>query len=163
MRIIGIDPGFATTGFAILDVGKNAGKNSANGKKLIAYGTIKTQKTADFPARLKEIFDDLNAILLKYKPNVCSIEQLFFSKNITTGINVSHARGVILMALYNHGIPIHEITPSAMKKNLTGDGNADKKGIQKMVMMELHLKEVPKPDDAADAVSLALCLASTLR
>ncbi|MFA5855441.1 MAG: crossover junction endodeoxyribonuclease RuvC [Candidatus Gracilibacteria bacterium] len=156
MRIIGLDPGFATTGFAILDVNKTC-------KKLISYGTIKTSKTADFPARLKEIFDDLNVILLKYKPETCSIEQLFFSKNITTGINVSHARGVILMALYNNKVPIHEITPSAMKKNLTGDGKADKRAIQKMVMMELRLKTIPKPDDAADAVSLALCLASTLR
>jgi len=91
------------------------------------------------------------------------VEQLFFSKNVTTGIQVSHARGVIVMALHEHGVEVYEYSPSAMKRALTGDGRADKKAIQKMVMLELDLKDIPKPDDAADAVSLALTLAATLR
>ena len=156
MRILGLDPGFATTGFAILDV---------NGpeKKLITTGVIKTAAGLPFPKRLKELYEDMRAILIEYKPKVCSIEQIFFSKNITTGINVSHARGVLLLALQEFGVELHEYSPSAMKRALTGNVRADKKAIQKMVKLELKLKNIPKPDDAADAVSLALTLAATLR
>lgn len=156
MRILGIDPGLATTGFAILDV-------EGHQKKLIAVGVIRTPAKLELGERLQEIYKDMHAILTQYKPKVCSIEQVFFSKNVTTGIQVSHARGVIVMALHDHGIPLHEYSPSAMKRALTGDGRADKKAIQKMVMLELNLKSAPKPDDAADAVSLALTLAATLR
>ena len=156
MRIIGIDPGLATVGFAVLDVQKNK-------KKLVTYGVIKTRKETPFGERLNEIHKDLKSILSKYKPEICSIEQLFFSKNVTTGIQVAHARGVILLALQEWGIKIEEVTPSALKSGITGNGDADKKAMQKMVMMELNLKEPPKPDDAADAVSLALYSASTLR
>ena len=156
MRILGIDPGLATTGFAILEL--------ENGqKKLLNCGVIKTSKDLRLSERLLEIEKDLNAILAQYKPDRCSIEQLFFSKNVTTGIAVSHARGALLMALETHHVPIHEMSPSAMKLALTGNGRADKKSIQRMVQLELGLKEVPKPDDAADAVSLALSLACTLR
>lgn len=156
MRILGIDPGLATTGFAILDV-------EGHQKKLIAVGVIRTPAKLELGERLQEIYKDMHAILAQYKPKVCSIEQLFFSKNVTTGIQVSHARGVIVMALHDYGVPLHEYSPSAMKRALTGDGRADKKAIQKMVMLELKLKSAPKPDDAADAVSLALTLAATLR
>lgn len=156
MRILGIDPGLATSGFAILDV-------EGHQKKLIAVGVIRTPAKLELGERLQEIYKDMHAILTQYKPKVCSIEQVFFSKNVTTGIQVSHARGVIVMALHDHGIPLHEYSPSAMKRALTGDGRADKKAIQKMVMLELNLKSAPKPDDAADAVSLALTLAATLR
>lgn len=156
MRILGIDPGLATTGFAILDV-------EGHQKKLIAVGVIRTPAKLELGERLQEIYKDMHAILAEYKPKVCSIEQLFFSKNVTTGIQVSHARGVIVMALHDHGVSLYEYSPSAMKRALTGDGRADKKAIQKMVMLELKLKSAPKPDDAADAVSLALTLAATLR
>ncbi len=156
MRILGIDPGLATTGFAVLDV-------NGSQKKLITVGVIKTPAKLELGQRLQELYKDMNELLIEYKPKACSIEQIFFSKNVTTGIQVSHARGVIVMALYEHGVPLHEYSPSAMKKALTGDGRADKKAIQKMVKLELKLKDVPKPDDAADAVSLALTLAATLR
>ncbi len=156
MRILGIDPGLATTGFAVLDV-------DGHQKRLVTVGVIRTAAKTPLGQRLKEIHSDINELLVEYKPKVCSIEQLFFSKNVTTGIQVSHARGVIIMALFEHGVEVYEYTPSAMKRALTGDGRADKKAIQKMVKLELNLTDVPKPDDAADAVSLALTLAATLR
>lgn len=156
MRILGLDPGLATTGFAILDL--NNGQ-----KKLINCGIIKTSAKLRLAERLIEIQKDLNLILEQYHPEICCIEQLFFSKNVSTGIAVAHARGAILMALETHQVPFREMTPSAMKRALTGDGRADKKSIQKMVQLELGLKEAPRPDDAADAVSLALSLACTLR
>ena len=156
MRILGLDPGLATTGFAVLDLEK--GK-----KKLVAMGVLRTPPKLLLGERLNEIYKDLHEILEEYKPKICSIEQIFFSKNVTTGIQVSHARGVILLALEERGIPIVEFSPSAMKSALTGDGKADKKIIQKMVMLELGLSSPPQPDDASDAVSLALSLASTVR
>lgn len=156
MRILGIDPGLATTGFAVLDFDKTQ-------KKLITVGVIRTPAKMIFSQRLSEIFDDISELVREYKPNACAIEQLFFSKNVTTGIQVSHARGVILLALEKGNVPIHEYTPSEMKRLLTGDGSADKKSILKMVMLDLGLKTPPHPDDAADAVSLALCLSCTLR
>jgi crossover junction endodeoxyribonuclease RuvC len=156
MRILGIDPGYGIIGFAILDV-------DGRKKTLSDCGVIRTPKNLDFPARLKEIHKDMQALLREYKPDTCSIEQVFFSKNVTTGIKVSQAVGVILLALHEAAIPIHEFSPSAMKAALTGDGRANKAAIQKMVKLELGLSSLPKPDDAADAVSLALTLASQLR
>ncbi len=155
MRILGIDPGYAIVGFAVLD-------KSGHEKSLIQVGVIRTDKDLPFAERLKEIFDDLTALLAEYKPDICSVEQIFFSKNVTTGIQVAQARGVILLALQNAGVEIREYSPSAMKLALTGDGKAHKAAIQKMVKLELGLAELPKPDDAADAVSLALTLASEL-
>lgn len=156
MKIIGIDPGLATIGFAILEV-------NGEQKQLLEYGVIRTSKDSPKPQRLKEIHEDISSIISMHKPNLCSIEQLFFSKNITTGIQVAEARGILLLALFEHNLEIHEFTPSAMKKALTGNGQADKQMVQKMVKMELNLDEIPKPDDAADAVSLALALAAELR
>lgn len=156
MRILGIDPGFATIGFAILD-------HEGGQKTLIDVGVISTEAGLDFAQRLKEIYDDLNELIKEYQPDICSIEQIFYSKNVTTGIQVSHARGVILLALQENGIPLEEYSPSALKLALTGDGSADKKAMQKMVMLELGLNAPPKPDDAADALALALSLANELR
>lgn len=156
MRILGLDPGLATSGYAILDV--NAGQ-----KRLVTCGVLRTPPKTPLGKRLLELHQDLQKILQEFHPDVCSIEQIFFSKNVTTGIQVSQARGVMLLALEQALIPIHEWSPSAMKRALTGDGGADKRSIQKMVMMELKLASPPQPDDAADAVSLALSLASILR
>ncbi len=156
MRIIGIDPGLAIIGFAILDINNEQ-------KQLTEVGIIRTHKDLTTPQRLAEIHKDMQALLREYKPDLCAIEQIFFSKNVTTGINVSQARGVILLALEEAKIEIHEYNPKSMKLSLTGDGNADKQSIQKMVMLELNLDAPPKPDDAADAVSLALTLCSELR
>ena len=156
MRILRIDPGLATTGFAVLEVQNRT-------KKLLITGVISTAKNLNLSERLKEIYEDVQALIKEYKPNTCAIEQIFFSKNITTGIQVSHARGVVLLALEQASVPYQEFSPSAMKRLLTGNGSADKKSIQKMLCLELNLKTIPKPDDAADALSLALCLSSTLR
>ena len=156
MRILGIDPGLAIVGFAILD-------KDGNQKTLIEAGVIRTHKDLPNSARLKEIYTDMQAIIREYKPDTCAIEQIFFSKNVSTGIQVSQARGVILLALEQASLEIHEFNPKSMKLSLTGDGNADKKAIEKMVMIELKLSEPPKPDDAADAVSLVLTLCSELR
>ena len=156
MRILGIDPGLAATGFAVLEVQNRT-------KKLLITGVISTAKNLNLSERLKEIYEDVQALIKEYKPNTCAIEQIFFSKNITTGIQVSHARGVVLLALEQASVPYQEFSPSAMKRLLTGNGSADKKSIQKMLCLELNLKTIPKPDDAADALSLALCLSSTLR
>lgn len=156
MRILGLDPGLATTGYAILDIEK--GK-----KKLLTCGVIRTPAGLSLGARLKEIHEDFTSLLAKFKPEICSIEQIFFSKNVTTGIAVSHARGILILSLEEAGVPVKEFSPSQMKSALTGDGRADKKNIQKMVMLELGLAAPPQPDDAADAVSLALSLAATVR
>ncbi len=156
MRILGLDPGLATVGFAVLDVD---GRN----KRLLDVGVIRTSPQQNMSERLAEIYHDCTAILLDYKPDHCAIEQLFFSKNVTTGIQVAQARGVLLLALQEAGVPIREYGPSEMKLALTGDGRADKKAIQKMVLLELNLKSPPKPDDAADALSLALSLSCELR
>lgn len=155
MRILGIDPGFAIVGFAIMD-------KEGHHKHLVQVGVIRTHKNLPFSERIKEIYVDLIAILTEYKPDICAIEQIFFSKNVSTGIQVAQARGVILLALEEAKVPIREYSPSAMKLALTGDGKANKASIQKMVKLELGLAELPKPDDAADAVSLALTLASEL-
>lgn len=156
MIIMGIDPGIERVGFAFLDVTK--GK-----KSLLKFGVIKTSSKKTKGERLLEINADLNALIGSMKPDICSIEQIFFSKNVKTAITVAEARGVILFSLEQNGIPIHEYTPSAMKSALTGNGRADKLAIQKMVQIELKLKEIPKSDDAADAISLALALAAELR
>jgi len=156
MRILGIDPGLAIIGFALLEL-------EGNQKKLIDVGVIRTAAGLAMGQRLKEIHQDMSSLLKELKPDRCAIEQIFFSKNVTTGIQVSQARGVILLALEEANIQCHEYGPSAMKLALTGNGQADKRSIQKMVKLELGLTEVPKPDDAADAVSLALTLCSELK
>lgn len=156
MRILGIDPGLATTGFAILDVAK--GK-----KKLLTVGVIRTLPRVPFAQRLLEIYKDFRGLLAEYKPDISSIEQIFFSKATNTAIPVAQARGVIILALQEAKVEIREYTPSGMKRALTGDGKADKKSIQKMVLLELGLSQAPEPDDAADALSLALSLACELR
>jgi crossover junction endodeoxyribonuclease RuvC len=156
MKILGIDPGLATVGFAVLE-------KTGRQKKLLTCGVIQTKPTQSMQERLAEIYKDMQALITDYKPDYCAIEQLFFSKNITTGIPVAQARGVILLSLEQAKIPIKEYSPSQLKSALTGDGKADKKAMQKMVMLELKLAKVPQPDDAADAVSLALTLCFELR
>lgn len=156
MKILGLDPGLATIGYAILEV-------EGRKKTLLSCGVIRTAAGLSLGTRLLEIRTDFASILDTFKPEICAIEQIFFTKNVTTGIQVSHARGVLVLGLEEHGIPIVEFSPSQMKSALTGDGRADKKNIQKMVMLELGLTSPPQPDDAADAVSLALSLAATVR
>lgn len=157
MRILGIDPGLATVGFAVIEA------DEKGGKQLIEYGVISTKAGLEMGERLHEIYKDMQGVLREYKPEFCAIEQIFFSKNVTTGIQVSQARGVILLALQEAGLEVHEYNPTSIKASLTGDGSADKKAIQKMIMLELGLDSPPQPDDAADAVNLALTLCSELR
>lgn len=149
MRIIGIDPGTGILGFGVIDV---------NGRKLkmVTAGVITTPVHTPLDERLEEIFDGLTAIIAETNPDHMSIEKLFFARNVTTAISVSHARGVAMLTGRKAKLPIAEYTPMQIKQTLTGYGKADKKQMQEMVRLQLHLKEVPKPDDAADALATAI-------
>lgn len=149
MRIIGIDPGTGILGFGVIDVKK--GKPS-----LVTAGVITTPAHTPLDERLEEIFDGLTEIIAETNPEVMSIEKLFFSQNVTTAMSVSHARGVAMLTGRKARLPIAEYTPLQIKQTLTGYGRADKKQMQEMVRMQLGLKEVPKPDDAADALAAAI-------
>ncbi len=155
MIIIGIDPGIAITGFAIMD-------NENNALKLMDYGCIKTEKNIPSNVRLKQIADDLEILLKKWEPNLASIEKLFFKKNIKTAMQVSQARGVILEKLTEKNVSIYEYTPLEIKTSLCGYGKADKKMVQQMLKLVLSLNSAPRQDDAADAIAAAICLANSL-
>ena len=150
MRILGIDPGTGICGFGVIDVVKNK-------PKLVDAGVISTPPHTPLPERLEDIYDSLNEIIKSTKPDVVSIEKLFFMQNITTGISVAEARGVCILVAKQHKLPIFEYSPNEIKKTMTGYGHADKKQMQEMVRMTLKLEQVPKPDDAADALAAALC------
>lgn len=143
--ILGIDPGIATTGYALL-----------KGTELIDFGIIKTEKTDSAPERLKQICANIKSICKKYKPDYCAIEEIFFVKNIKTGIAVIQARGAIIATVATLGIGIAEYKPVEIKSAITGNGQAEKSQVQKMVQIILGLKEIPQPDDAADAIAIAL-------
>ncbi|PKK90644.1 MAG: crossover junction endodeoxyribonuclease RuvC [Candidatus Wallbacteria bacterium HGW-Wallbacteria-1] len=155
MIIIGIDPGIAIVGYGIVRL--QAGKVSP-----VAYGCIKTPSTMLQSERLNEIFRAMGKILDQYSPVSAGIEKLFFARNTTTAMRVSEARGVILTTLAQRAIPVNEFTPPQVKLSITGDGKADKKGVQKMVALVLGLDHIPKPDDAADALAIAICRANSL-
>lgn len=150
MRILGIDPGIGTVGFAVLDA--NRGK-----QKLVGCGVITTPPRTQLSSRLDQIYRDLQELITQFCPDVMAIEELFFNTNITTGIAVAHGRGVILLAGYQAGLPIYEYTPLQVKQAVVGYGRAEKKQVMDMVKRLLHLQAAPKPDDAADAVAIALC------
>lgn len=149
MRIIGIDPGTGILGFGVVDV---------HGTKatLVTGGVITTPAHTPIDERLEEIFDGLTAIIAETKPEVMSIEKLFFSQNVTTAISVAQARGVAMLTGRRARLPIAEYTPQQIKQTLTGYGKADKKQVQEMVRLQLGLSEVPKPDDCADALAAAI-------
>lgn len=150
MRILGIDPGLATVGFSVLDSDKNK-------LKLVTCGVISTPAHTSLSSRLDRIYSDMNELIKTFSPDVMSIEELFFNTNITTGISVAHARGVILLAAYGAGVQIYEYTPLQVKQAVVGYGRAEKKQVIDMVTRILKLPAAPKPDDAADAVALAIC------
>ncbi|MCH5163974.1 MAG: crossover junction endodeoxyribonuclease RuvC [Clostridiales bacterium] len=154
MRILGIDPGYATIGYGIID-------KLPQGLKAVDYGVIETPKTESIPVRLAILSNAMTGIIKKYKPDAISVEELFFNTNITTGIKVAQARGVILLCAINECGHLYEYTPLQIKQALTGNGRADKKQMQYMVKAFLKLKEEPKPDDAADALAAAICHAHT--
>ena len=150
MRILGIDPGYATIGFGVVD--------SVGGKQeLVKCGVITTPAHTSLSFRLAQIYADLTQLLELFKPDAVSIEELFFNTNITTGIAVAHGRGVILLACENAGVKIYEYTPLQVKQAVAGYGRAEKKQVMEMVKRICRLNAPPKPDDAADAVALALC------
>ena len=150
LRILGIDPGLATVGFSIVDVEKNK-------MHLVTCGIISTPAHTSLSSRLDRIYDDMNELISTFNPDAMSIEELFFNTNITTGIAVSHARGVVLLAAYKCGVPTFEYTPLQVKQAVVGYGRAEKKQVIDMVKRILNLPAAPKPDDAADAVALAIC------
>jgi len=154
MRIMGIDPGYGIIGFSIID-------KKASGNEVVDYGVITTPKDMEFSLRLKAIYESMQKLIDKYAPNEMAIEKLYFNKNITTGIPVAEARGVILLSAVNKNLPVFEYTPQQIKIALTGLGKADKSQVQFMVKTLLHLTKVPRPDDAADAVAVALCHSQT--
>lgn len=150
MIILGIDPGYAIVGYGVLEY-----KN--NKFKVIEYGAITTDASMDMFDRFKSIYDDICEVMERTKPDFMSIEELFFNSNQKTAINVAQARGVILLAAMNRGIQIFEYTPLQVKQAVAGYGRAEKKQVQQMVKLLLGLKEVPRPDDTADAVAIAIC------
>ena len=150
MRVLGIDPGIATVGFSVL--------NYQNNRFLLERcGVITTPAHTSLASRLNRIFDDTGELIRLFTPDAVSVEELFFNTNITTGIAVAHGRGAILLACERAGIPIFEYTPMQVKQAVTGYGKAEKRQVMDMVKRICGLKDVPKPDDAADAVALAIC------
>jgi crossover junction endodeoxyribonuclease RuvC len=149
MRIIGIDPGTGILGFGVIDV--HDGKTT-----MVDAGVIKTPAHTPLDERLEDIFDSLTDIIADTKPDMMSIEKLFFARNVTTAMSVSHARGVAMLTGRKARMPIHEYTPMQIKQTLTGYGKADKKQVQEMVRLHLGLRDVPKPDDCADALAAAI-------
>ena len=150
MRILGIDPGYAIVGFGILEAQRGQAR-------LLRCGAINTQAGVPMPRRLLQIHEDLETLIKRFAPDVMAIEELFFNTNVTTGIGVAQARGVILMTAAQLGVTVYEYTPSHLKQAVVGDGKAEKRQVMDMTRRLLHLAAVPKPDDAADAVAIALC------
>ena len=150
MIILGIDPGYATIGYGAVKYEKNECYP-------LRFGAITTSAQEDFPARLEMIYDDMEQLLRLVPAEAIAVEKLYFSKNKTTGIAVAHARGVILLAAQKHKIPIFEYTPMQVKQSVVGYGLAEKGQVMEMTRQLLKLKEVPRPDDTADALALAVC------
>lgn len=150
MRILGIDPGYATVGYGIVEYDNFRFKT-------VAYGAITTTPDKSFPDRLCDIFEDMQTLIKTYQPQCLSIEKLYFNTNTTTAIDVAQARGVILFASRAAKVEIHEYTPLQVKQSITGYGRAEKHQVMEMVKNLLHLSSVPKPDDTADALALAIC------
>ncbi|MBQ2756599.1 MAG: crossover junction endodeoxyribonuclease RuvC [Oscillospiraceae bacterium] len=150
MIILGIDPGYAIVGFGAVEY---------NGYhfKMLEYGAITTEAGVLFELRLNDIYDQMCELITRVKPDALSIERLYFTNNQKTGIDVAQARGVILLAAFKCGIPIYEYTPLQVKQSIVGYGKAEKKQVMEMTKMFLHLETVPKPDDAADALAIAIC------
>ena len=150
MRILGIDPGIATVGFGVVDSDRVS-------HRLIKCGVITTPAHTSLSSRLNQIFDDMDELIENFRPDCFSVEELFFNTNITTGISVAHGRGVILLSAYRKNVPVYEYTPLQVKQAVVGYGRAEKKQVMDMVRRICNLSAVPRPDDAADAVALALC------
>ena len=154
MRILGVDPGYAIVGVGTVDY-------EGNHFKVVDYGAITTEAGEDMFDRLKAIYDEMTKLIEYVKPDAMAIEELFFQNNQKTAINVAQARGVLILAAKNHNIPVFEYTPLQVKQAVVGYGRAEKKQVQQMTKAILGLAEIPKPDDTADALALAVCHAHT--
>jgi crossover junction endodeoxyribonuclease RuvC len=150
VRVIGIDPGTAITGWGVIE-------GDGDDLAMIACGAITTAAGAPLPERLQIIYRELTEIIVHWQPEASAIEELFFSKNAKTALAVGHGRGAAMLALANAGLPIVEYKPLEVKQAITGHGSADKQQMQQMVKLLLELDEVPRPDDAADALAVAIC------
>ncbi|MCQ2427982.1 MAG: crossover junction endodeoxyribonuclease RuvC [Clostridia bacterium] len=150
MIILGIDPGLATIGWGVI---------SSDGSKhrAVAYGSVITEAGLTTEKRLSQIYSDLGEIIRTYRPDAVAVEELFFNTNITTGIRVAEARGVILLSAFNHGVKVYEYTPLQAKQSVVGYGRAEKRQVIAMVTRLLNLEKPPKPDDTADALAIAIC------
>ena len=149
MRILGIDPGYAIVGWGVLDFDNVH-------FSVVKYGAITTSPETAFDKRLDEIYGDMNIVIDKFRPDCMSVEKLYFNSNITTGIDVAQARGVIILSAVQHNVKIYEYTPLQVKVAVTGYGRAEKHQVQEMTKNILGLKSIPKPDDTADALALAI-------
>lgn len=156
MRILGIDPGFAITGYSIIDY-------TGNNFKLVDSGAVMTKAGVSFPLRLKKIYDDIELMINKYNPDAISVEELFFNQNVKTAINVAQARGVILTVGCKNNIATFEYTPLQVKQAVAGYGRADKIQVQKMVKAILNIDEIPKLDDVTDSMAVAICHAHSAK
>ena len=150
MKILGIDPGIGICGFGLIETSGRAGA------KALDYGAVTTTVDGPLPARLLELYNSLIEVFDECKPEVVAVEKLFFSKNVTTGIAVAEARGIVLLVAEQHGLPVYEYSPNQIKLSLTGYGAATKTQIEEMVRVHLGLDKKPKPDDAADALAVAI-------
>lgn len=151
MIVLGIDPGTATTGYGLVKPRK------AGGFYCVKYGCITTKSSLPTPKRLQQLFNETSGLILKYKPKALAVENVYFFKNLKTAMPVSQAKGVIMLAAVKKKVPVFEYTPLQIKSAIVGYGNADKQQVQRMIRVLLNLKELPKPDDAADALAAAIC------
>ena len=154
--ILGIDPGTATMGWGVI-------RQEGNRLRYVQHGAITTPSNWEMPRRLGRLFDGVTELVRGYRPDTVAIEELFFNTNVTTGITVGQARGVAILAAYKAGIEVTEYTPLQVKQAVTSYGRADKRQVQEMVRALLNLREIPKPDDAADGLAIAICHAFTSR
>jgi crossover junction endodeoxyribonuclease RuvC len=150
MKILGIDPGIGICGFGLIETSARASARALD------FGAVTTKVDAPIPARLLELYDSLTQVFNECKPEIVAVEKLFFAKNITTGIVVAEARGIVLLVAEQNGLPVYEYTPNQIKMSLTGYGAATKTQIEEMVRVHLGLETKPKPDDAADALAVAI-------
>lgn len=155
MIVVGIDPGLATVGFGIIEV-------VAGTATPLSYGCIRTDAAESVDSRLLIIFNEMNGLFERYRPDCAAIEKLFFARNVTSALYVSEARGVLRLLAAQHGVPMFEYTPNQIKQAITGSGRADKVQMQDMIARLLGLDEIPKPDDAADGLCTALCHINTV-
>lgn len=162
MIILGIDPGVAKVGYGVISKIQNPKSKTQGRLGCLDYGLIQTSPSLEMAERLKKINNELNKLIKKYQPGALAVENLYFFKNIKTALPVSQAKGVILLAAAKKNIPIYEFTPLQAKMTVAGYGKADKKQVQEMIKILLNLKKVPKPDDAADALAVAICCARSL-